>query len=190
MPNIAVAKKQTIARPLKVLVPLIQVEIEAGNKAGLEHYRYAGEMLNEAKDQVARGSWSAWLRKNFDLSKATAFSYMSLARRAESHHPQYLGAETIEEALGYQPRRERHAKWSKLHAATDRVNVTHFAEERQARDDENKLHRELAIQLIDLGYRALATRLHPDRGGSRDAMTRLNAVRDELKSIAAMRRFV
>jgi hypothetical protein len=36
----------------------------------------------------------------------------------------------------------------------------------------------------------MATRLHPDRGGSRDAMQRLNTVRDELKSIAATRRFV
>ena len=47
-----------------------------------------------------------------------------------------------------------------------------------------------AANLIDLGYRALATRLHPDRGGSREAMTRLNLVRDELKSIAATRRFI
>jgi hypothetical protein len=77
-----------------------------------------------------------------------------------------------------------------VHAAADRVNVTHLADERQSREAETKLHRDLAAQLIDLGYRALATRLHPDRGGSKDAMARLNAVRDELKSIAATRRFV
>jgi hypothetical protein len=71
-----------------------------------------------------------------------------------------------------------------------RVNVDRLADERQSRDNEIKLHRELALKLIDLGYRALATRLHPDRGGSRDAMGRLNIVRDELKSIAATRRFV
>ena len=65
-----------------------------------------------------------------------------------------------------------------------------FVQERQARDDEVQLHRELAEELIDIGYRALATRLHPDRGGSKDAMTRLNRVRDELKQIAQTRRFV
>jgi hypothetical protein len=36
----------------------------------------------------------------------------------------------------------------------------------------------------------MATRLHPDRGGSKYAMARLNCVRDELKSIAKTRRFV
>ena len=72
----------------------------------------------------------------------------------------------------------------------DKVNVTRLADERQSREDEVKLHRELALKLIDLGYRAMATRLHPDQGGSRDAMGRLNTVRDELKEIAATRRFV
>jgi hypothetical protein len=65
-----------------------------------------------------------------------------------------------------------------------------FVQERQSRDDEVKLHRDLAEELIDIGYRALATRLHPDRGGSKDAMARLNRVRDELKATAATRRFV
>src|SRR5215472_1628406 len=41
-----------------------------------------------------------------------------------------------------------------------------FMQERQVREEEIRLHRELAEELVDLGYRALATRLHPDRGGS------------------------
>jgi hypothetical protein len=42
----------------------------------------------------------------------------------------------------------------------------------------------LAMQLIDIGYKALATKLHPDKGGSGDAMSRLNEVRDRLKQRA------
>jgi DnaJ-class molecular chaperone len=42
----------------------------------------------------------------------------------------------------------------------------------------------LAMQLIDIGYKALATKFHPDKGGSRDAMSRLNEVRDRLKQRA------
>lgn len=192
MKHVAVVQsnKSQVARPLKILVPLIKDELVAGDEAGLEHYRQAGEMLIEAKDQVPHGSWSRWLTKNFELSQNTAARHMRLARRAETGQLKSVGTDTIEEALGYQPRRERHAKWQPLHDATDRVNVTRLADERQSRDNEVKLHRELALQLIDLGYRALATRLHPDRGGSRDAMGRLNLVRDELKSIAATRRFV
>jgi hypothetical protein len=45
-----------IARPLKVLVPLIQQDIAAAEAAGLEHYRRAGEMLLEAKEQLAYGA--------------------------------------------------------------------------------------------------------------------------------------
>jgi hypothetical protein len=33
----------------------------------------------------------------------------------------------------------------------------------------------LAQQLIDIGYKRLALRLHPDTGGSTEAMTRLTA---------------
>lgn len=187
---VAQSSKSQVTRPLKILVPLIKDELEEADAAGLEHYRRAGEMLVEAKDQVPHGSWARWLTKNFDLSKDTAARYMRLARVAENDNRKYVGAATIEDALGEQPRRERHAIRNKLFDAVDRVNVERMADERQTRDDEIKLHREVALQLIDLGYRALATRLHPDRGGSRDAMGRLNVVRDELKSIAATRRFV
>jgi hypothetical protein len=188
--NIAVQRKTQIARPLKILVPLIKDELSAADQAGLEHYRRAGEMLVEAKDQVAHGSWGRWLTKNFELSDRTAARYMRLARLAETDYPKFAGADRIESALGERPRRERHAVWHKLHEATDRVNVDRLADERQTREKEINLHRDIALQLIDLGYRAMATRLHPDRGGSREAMSRLNTVRDDLKSIAATRRFV
>src|SRR5262252_1878145 len=115
---------------------------------------------------------------------------VALAELAERDSRKFHGAVDIETALGQQPRRERHEPWRKIQQATERVNVNRLAEERQAVADEIKLHRELAAQLIDLGYLALATPLHPDRGGSRDAMSRLNRVRDELKAIAATRRYV
>jgi DnaJ-class molecular chaperone len=77
-----------------------------------------------------------------------------------------------------------------LFEATRDVDVEAIAQEKQSRRDEVELHRELAQELIDIGYKALATRLHPDRGGSKDAMARLNRVREELKDVAATRRFV
>lgn len=187
------SSKSQVTRPLKILVPLIKDELLEGDAAGLEHYRRAGEMLNEAKDQVAHGSWSSWLTKNFELSQNTANRYMRLARK-------FTAGEEFETDVGgglHAAIGEKHSKnisiktkLKPLFEAVDRVNVKRLVDERQTRDDEIKLHRELALQLIDLGYRALATRLHPDRGGSRDAMGRLNLVRDELKSIAATRRFV
>jgi hypothetical protein len=199
--NVAVRNtSKQVARPVKVLVPLIQEELIAGNEAGMEHYIKAGRLLNEVKDsgQVAHGSWSRWLKTNFELGQRTAQDYMRVARKADELGPKneasFVFGNTIDRALGREERSIKSVtkknKLKSLFDGVDKVNVTRLADERQSRDDEIKLHRDLAAQLIDLGYRALATRLHPDAGGSRDAMTRLNTVRHELKEFAATRRFV
>jgi hypothetical protein len=61
-----------------VLVPLIKEELDAGERAGMEHYERAGRMLLEAKDQVSGGEWERWLKNNFHLSRATAWRYIKL----------------------------------------------------------------------------------------------------------------
>jgi Protein of unknown function (DUF3102) len=190
--------QRQIARPLKVLVPLIQEELIAGNEAGMEHYIKAGKMLNEVRDsgQVAWGSWGRWLKDNFHLGRSTANEYMRVARIAAEHGSNYLAGQTIDKALGREPQERiiksvtKKNKLKHLFDGVDRVNVTRLSNERKSREDEIKLHRDLALQLIDLGYRAMATRLHPDAGGSRDAMSRLNTVRHELKDFAATRKFI
>jgi hypothetical protein len=50
-------------------------------------------------------------------------------------------------------------------------------ERKTARD----LQRYLEMKIIDAGYRALAAKLHPDIGGTGEAMARLTAARDELR---------
>jgi hypothetical protein len=185
MANAAVVTKPRtqIARPLKVLAPLIQEELETADRLGLEHYRHAGEMLIEARGQLAGMSWTRWLRENFSMSRRTADRYMKLTKGEDGDEEQT----TLYGAIG---EKRSSKKWKPLFNAARRVKVAQLAEARQSRDEEIKLHRDLAIKLIDLGYRALATRLHPDHGGSKGAMARLNVVRDELKEIAATRRFV
>jgi hypothetical protein len=94
---------------------------------------------------------------------------------------------SISEMMGQREcrREERNsAQQKKFRDVLRDVAADTFVQERQARDDEVRLHRELAEELIDIGYRALATKLHPDRGGSKGAMARLNCVRDELKDVA------
>jgi hypothetical protein len=186
VPGDGVARPQTaIARPLPVLVPLIQEELGAGDAAGFAHYRRAGALLLEARDSVAAFKWGAWLSKNFALSRSTAWRYMKLAETGGR-----FGAETtIEDALGYKPRRERHAEWNPVREVTARVDADRLGQARQAREDEARLHRDLAYELIEIGFKAMAMRLHPDRGGSKDAMRRLNRVREELNVAAARRQF-
>lgn len=184
---VAVKAKSQIARPLTVLVPLIQEEIAEGNNAGLEHYCQAGELLLEARDQVAAFKWTKWLRENFALSQTTAYNYMTLAERIRED-PAILKTSLksmfeIVHPKEHQRRTARRAAF-KLNKPVDLFDAV-----RQARTEETRLHRMLAIELIDTGFKALATRLHPDHGGSEMAMRRLNRVRRELKSVAQSRRF-
>lgn len=186
--NVALRKTQQVSRPLKVLIPMIQSELQQGNEAGQEHYRLAGEMLIEAKEQVGYGGWGRWLAKNFDLNAKTASVYMRWART----YNDTSGAprpKSLREMRGDGERMQSKQQQDFRRVLRD-VARDDFVQERQTRDDEVRLHRDLAEELIDIGYRALATRLHPDRGGSKDAMSRLNRVRDELKQIAQMRRFI
>jgi DnaJ-class molecular chaperone len=39
----------------------------------------------------------------------------------------------------------------------------------------------MARQLIDAGYRALALKHHPDKGGSKEAMARLVVIRNQMR---------
>jgi hypothetical protein len=56
---------------------------------------------------------------------------------------------------------------------------------RWIKDLERRLaQRELSRRIVDAGYRALAKELHPDKGGSQEAMARLNRARDHLKEFA------
>jgi len=192
MPSTVATKKRiAVARPLKVLVPLIQQELTDGDRAGLEHYRQAGEMLLEAREQVQHGRWGSWLSKNFSLSDKTAWRYMRLAELPKSvvHD---INDKTLAAAIGERQSDAARGRgaWQPIRDITSKVPVNDFMQEQQQREEEVRLHREIAVQLVDIGYRALATRLHPDRGGSKDAMVRLNRVRDELKAVAETRRFL
>ena len=189
---VVVASKRQVARPLKVLIPLIQSELQQGNIAGREYYTRAGVMLIEAREseQVRHGHWGPWLANNFNLDRRRAGEYMAWARAQMSGG---AGHSSMREFTGHTERdreRRQSTQQEAFRKMMREMPRDEFAKERQAREDEVQLHRDLAEELIDAGYRALATKLHPDRGGSKDAMRRLNVVRDELKEIAKVRRFV
>lgn len=177
--NIERARSTAVARPLKVLVPLIKDELDAGNAAGIEHYRKAGEMLLEAKEQVGHGEWQAWVERHFTLSAATARHYMKLAEAVKTK-PGFV-FDTVRQAARpnaptYGPR------WNEpVKQIVSRVNTEALAQDRQNREKEDRLLRQLGTQLIDIGYKVLAATLHPDKGGSPEAMARLNKVRSILK---------
>jgi N6-adenosine-specific RNA methylase IME4 len=72
--------------------------------SALEHALRAGELLNEAKARVRHGTWTAWLRKNFERSPRLAQSYMQLARQPDAQRSADL---SIDAALKQITRKSR-----------------------------------------------------------------------------------
>ena len=197
MNTVATQERKEIARPLNVLVPLIREDLrhgdEAAERASMPYYEAAGEKLLEAKSQLARGEWQSWLRRNFDKSQDQANRYMALATsniqnprardfsslRAFDRHS---GRDT--RPTGGAVRRDWTAPVDNI-ADRARREMERIKEQELNRVQERAADQKLAMQLIEIGFKVLAKELHPDKGGSRDAMARLNRVRNRLKDCAS-----
>lgn len=177
-------------RPLHVLVPLIRSDLDQAKEAGIPYYKAAGEKLIEARrgGRMTIRELTEWSKRNFRVGRAQVLLYMSYAN-ATSH----LSAQAEHPSL-HQYRKDRGDRqtvypqaWHEpVKEALGKVDVDLLNRHRDAmkRDQEVRAEHQLALQLIDIGYKALATKLHPDKGGSRDAMARLNRVRDRLRKSA------
>jgi hypothetical protein len=75
-------------------------------------------------------------------------------------------------------------EWQRQIAKQVEINHKHIEAERkriEAEIAERKARDKVVSQLIDAGYKLLAKKLHPDKGGSSEAMTRLNQAREQLR---------
>lgn len=182
---------QEIVRPLHVLVPLIRDDLKQAERAGMPFKRAAGEKMIEAKGQLEHGEFEGWLRRNFNIGRRQAAEYMNLARATRhiekgSALPFSSIRETVRETRN-NPNYGKPAEWqgeAKEHIQRAQAEAERLRSESLSRQQERDAERKLALQLIDIGFKALASKLHPDKGGSRDAMGRLNRVRARLKQHA------
>jgi hypothetical protein len=174
---------QDVARPLHVLVPLITADLEQGRdaatRASLPHYRAAGEKLLEAKSQLPHGAFQPWVRREFKVSPRTAQHYMRLAE-ATAEKRNAFRFSSLNDSIRQQ-RRPRIDRESPPEPLDDSYSNAHL----HARSFE--LHRqkqELALRIVNKGYKALAVDLHPDTGSSDDTrMKQLNMARDWLREL-------
>lgn len=199
MNAIQVAKDDSkeVMRPLRVLVPLIKDDLEHGDeaaqRAGMPYYRAAGEKMLEAKPQVS-GGFESWLKRNFPKHSLSACrNYMSLARSTigKQNNTSVL-PRTLDDHLRnigrHRPtsgavRRDWTSPVDDI-AERARRDMERIREQELTRQQEREADHNLGLRLIDIGYKVLAKELHPDKGGSRDAMVRLTRVRDRLKGCA------
>jgi hypothetical protein len=183
-----------IARPLRVLVPLIQEDLkhgkEAAARAGLPHYRAAGEKLLEARPQHSTyDAFVSWTKRNFNIGKDTAAQYMKYAAASLANNSSALESTSLSEFIRKtsNPDYNRPSSWHEpVRQIVNRVDTEtlNLKRDELERAEERAAQRKLALQLIDIGFKVLARKLHPDKGGSKIAMTRLNTVRDRLRQNA------
>lgn len=195
---VKMSESTEVARPLKVLISLIKEDLANGNeaaeKAGMPYYRAAGEKLLEAKPTVTKSGerWDKWVKRNFGISHDQAGRYMKFAL-ATSNRQNTLISEEYKTLDDFRERHlgekvvgtgRVHREWredvDKL-AERARQAEARLKEENLTREQEREAKRKLAERLIDIGYKVLAKELHPDKGGSKDAIQRLHEVRAELK---------
>lgn len=163
-----------VARPLQVLLPLIQVDLtqarEAAERAALPHYQAAGEKLLEAKAQLPHGEFTHWVKVHFRLSPETARHYMRLAAHAADQTGSALPFSSLRD-FARQTSSAKYPRWPVLPPGQECV-----------------AQRTLALRVIQAGYKAVAQQVHPDHGGGREEMVRLNAVREWLQECAKRHR--
>ena len=185
--TVAVRKEQgvAVARPVKVLVPLIKEELEAGDTAGVEHYRRAGELLHEAKEQIAHGDWKDWLSRHFHKSATQANAYMKLATASKkTPSTTFSSLNAAIRSMNPHSNIGAQAGWTEpVKQALGKIDYAALRQDNLNRAEARELERKLALQLIDIGFKVLAQKLHPDKkGGSQESFVRLKSVRDRLKN--------
>ena len=189
--NLAEKIEQRIARPLAVLVPLIQDDLQQGktaaSAAGKPYFLAAGEKLLEAKSQMPHGEFQSWAKRHFTVTYETLRTYMRFSEDSQKTGAPVFSSLSDHIRQTSNPNYNRPPSPPAWHdpvkKVVDRVDTEalNLKAEAVKRGDEREAQRKLALQLIDIGYKVLAKTLHPDKGGSRAAMARLNAVRGRLK---------
>ena len=176
MSSIAVQKSETpTVRPLNILASLIkskwQEAQEAAERAAEPFYIEIGELLNEAKSQMSQGEFLPWVERNFDFGERQARRYMK-AVIATNHiqngrrRPQSISAAIGEPVPSERPNTPQFVVREKIQS----FNFDRFNQEEATKQKERDLVRKLCLEIIDIGYRVLATKMHPDKpGGSEEA---------------------
>src|SRR5271166_895862 len=174
-----------IMRPVKVLIPLIRADLKAGHAAGMEYFRAAGEKMLEAKPQLNCG-FATWVKTTFNLGYTQAQEYIALYLATQGKQNSAIAEfGNLDQFLRYRGRNRPSAGRVRRDYQPDIDRIAARAREEQerrskesdSRAQERKTQMKLLLKLIDIGYKVLAKELHPDKGGSTDAMTRLQTVR-------------
>jgi hypothetical protein len=167
-----------LARPLNVLSPLIRKDLETGERLSMSYYISAGVKLNEGRENFPKGPagsekfWKWFEKQDYPVARKQAGRYMKLATAdiSKSRTRESKAFPSIRQAIG-------EGRRTTLSAA-DRAAILEEQARRHAATDARGA---MGHKILKAGYRALAKKLHPDKGGSNDEMALLNEAKDELE---------
>ncbi len=185
---------QTVARPLKVLLPLIKENLrkakEVADSAASPYYLSVGEALLEVrKDPKNKGQWERLVKGYLGINPATAWRYMDYAEQINNLA---IG----QDSTFYQYRKlKRNPPQNKTHfaysqsengatnAQSENGATTAHSEQLEVKEQETKDLHALVKKAFDIGYKQMARSIHPDKkGGSNEAMRKLNEAKRLLYS--------
>jgi len=192
-----------VLRPVGALISLIKKDLVALKEAEAAAaevvnsiYIAIGEKLLEAKAQIPHREFAAWVKDNFKFGQRASQQYMQLARATNSLSEQKRNAIRAADDMSLREMIREHtdnknygrpATWQaeiRDNVRKAREDAARLADEHLTRQQERDAEKKLALRLIDIGFKVLVKELHPDKGGSKDAMARLSRVRARLKEHA------
>jgi len=188
METLDTKSEHPIARPLSKLVPLIKADLDKLNIeiTRTQELRTAiGEKLIEAKTRLDYGHFGDWISRNFKMSRASATEYMRMVKAERAGNTKFASVQDFRRRThkAYHHNPTGTSRWrNDVQAHLNNVKPSEF-EVKAERDREvhAKNVNKLAVEIISIGYKVLATKLHPDKGGSVEAMQHLNEARDQLR---------
>jgi len=192
--QVMVEGRKQVARPLNVLVLLIKEDLkqaeQAAQNAGMPYYKAAGDKMLEAKEQMAHGEFKPWIVRNFLLSYSRAKQYMQFASAMSGKKTEIQSFSSLNDfhrqtgSSNYRSVTSKQGWHDAVKGNIERArrDAERLAQENLSRQQEREAEQKLALRLIDIGFKVLVKELHPDKGGSRDAMARLNRVRARLRN--------
>lgn len=198
MTSIATKKVQQVIRPLRVieaeLKPIFDEAEGAAEEARQPYYKKAAPLLLEAREghfMNETAKFYEWAQKKFGISRTTTTRWVLFGADDKSksfkHLDHFVHTPKSKGGLGYAPRatpvrREWAHPVDEIASQARKEAFRISQEEALNRAQERDAMRKLSHRLIAIGYRVLSKELHPDKmHGNREAMARLNRVKDILR---------
>jgi hypothetical protein len=148
----------------------VRKELKAAEQAHIPYYRAIGELLRGEIGNMTYLEFLAWASRHLRLTHSKTRDCLEAAG---------VPLSTVKPPDGGFHPKQTHTGPS----AEDFQRARNYAvEEARDRIQEREEQAKAGLEIIKAGYRAMAAKHHPDRGGSQEAMTRLNKARERLRA--------